>query len=71
MIKLRRQLAQRHRHAPFTHLLTDYGPVIRPDRVANIVTVHDLRFLHGYGGWLRRLYGRFGYGRMLRRASDS
>ncbi len=64
----RRQLQRRHSNAPFTHLLTDYGPVIRPDRVANIVTVHDLRFLHGYGGWLRRIYGRVGYGRMLRGA---
>lgn len=64
----RRGLLRRHREAPFTHLLTDYGPVIRPARVHNIVTVHDLRFLHGYGGMLRRVYGRALYGRALRRA---
>lgn len=64
----RRGLLRRHREAPFTHLLTDYGPVIRPARVRNIVTVHDLRFLHGYGGMLRRIYGRTLYGRALRRA---
>lgn len=64
----RRDLERRHREAPFTHLLTDHGPVIAPARVRNLVTLHDLRFLHGYGGLGRRLYGRFLYGRMLRRA---
>jgi len=64
-----RGLARRHRAAAFTHLLVDYGPAIRPGRVRTLVTVHDLRFLHGYGGGLRRLYGRLGYGRLLRRAS--
>ncbi len=59
-----RALAQRHQDAPYTHLLTDYGPVVRPRRVRNIVTVHDLRFLRGYGSLSRRLFG----GRMVRRA---
>ncbi|MDJ0973959.1 MAG: glycosyltransferase [Planctomycetota bacterium] len=65
-----KQLLRRHWHAPFTHLLVDYGPVIRPDSVKSIVTVHDLRFLHGYGGPARRMYGRLGYGRLLRRSAQ-
>jgi glycosyltransferase involved in cell wall biosynthesis len=62
-------LRRRHRDAPFTHLLTDHGPVVAPDRVRNVVTVHDLRFLHGFGGWLRRAYGRWLYGSRLARAA--
>jgi len=31
--------------------------------------LHDLRFLHGYGGFLRRLYGRWRYGALLRSAT--
>ena len=65
----RRDLLRRHREAPFTHLLVDHGPVVAPGRVRTIVTLHDLRFLHGYGGILRRLYGRFRYGASLRRAA--
>jgi glycosyltransferase involved in cell wall biosynthesis len=64
----RRDLVRRRRAAPFTHLLTDHGPVVAPDRVANVVTLHDLRFLHGYGGTLRSLYARLRYGSVLRRA---
>ena len=64
----RRDLVKRHRITGFTHLLTDHGPIVAPARVRNIVTLHDLRFLHGYGGWARRLYGRFLYGGALRRA---
>ena len=65
----RSDLVQRHRDAPFTHLLTDHGPVVAPARVRNIVTLHDLRFLHGYGGRLRRLYAKTRYGALLRRAA--
>jgi glycosyltransferase involved in cell wall biosynthesis len=64
-----RALRRRHRDAPFTHLLVDHGPVVPPRRVRTVVTLHDLRFLHGYGGPFRRLYGRYGYGRMLRAAA--
>ena len=64
-----RELRRRHASAPFTHLLTDHGPVVRPERVRNFVTVHDLRFLHGHGGFARGLYGRYLYGRSLRRAA--
>jgi glycosyltransferase involved in cell wall biosynthesis len=64
----RRDLVRRHRITGFTHLLADHGPTVAPDRVKNIVTLHDLRFLHGYGGLARRLYGRLGYGAMLRGA---
>ncbi len=67
-IRRGKALRRRHRDAPFTHLLADYGPVVAPDRVRNIVTVHDLRFLHGYAGRVRRWYGRWVYGRELRRA---
>lgn len=65
----RRDLRRRHRVTGFTHLLTDHGPIVAPARVANVVTLHDLRFLHGYGGPARRLYGRLGYGRALRAAA--
>ena len=64
-----RALARRHREAPFTHCWVDHGPLVRPDRVRNLVTVHDLRFLHGYGGRLRGWYGRRRYGGLLRRAA--
>jgi glycosyltransferase involved in cell wall biosynthesis len=64
----RRDLVRRHRITGFTHLICDHGPVVAAKRVKNIVTLHDLRFLHGYGGWTRRLYGRFGYGATLRTA---
>ena len=65
----RRDLARRFRATHFAALLVDHGPVIEPARVANVVTLHDLRFLRGYGGWARRLYGRWGYGALLRRAA--
>lgn len=64
-----RALRRRHREAPYGHLLVDHGPVVVPDRVRAVVTVHDLRFLHGYGGRLRALYGRARYGAVLRRAA--
>jgi len=64
-----RALARRHRDAPFTHSWVDHGPLVRPDRVRNVVTVHDLRFLHGYGGRLRGGYGRYRYGGLLARAA--
>jgi glycosyltransferase involved in cell wall biosynthesis len=64
-----RDLRRRHREAPFSHLLVDHGPLVAPDRVANVVTVHDLRFLHGYGGAARAWYGRRRYGDLLRRAA--
>lgn len=64
-----RELRSRHASAAFTHLLSDYGPVVRPDEVHNIVTVHDLRFLHGYAGQLRAWYGRTRYGRVVRAAA--
>lgn len=63
-----RDLARRHREAAFSHLLVDHGPVLASPAVRTIVTVHDLRFLHGYGGLLRGLYGRLRYGALLRRA---
>jgi len=65
-----RDLARRHRDAAYTHLLTDHGPLVAPHRVHNVVTLHDLRFLHGYGGLARSLYGRLRYGRTLRRAAS-
>lgn len=65
----KRALARRHREAPFTHCWVDHGPLVRPDRVRNVVTVHDLRFLHGYGGRLRGWYGRERYGGVLKRAA--
>jgi glycosyltransferase involved in cell wall biosynthesis len=61
-------LRRRHRAAPFTHLLVDHGPVLAPARCKTIVTVHDLRFLHGYGGLPRLAYGRLRYRRLLKRA---
>lgn len=64
-----RDLKRRHAQAPYTHLLTDHGPLVLPDRVRNLVTLHDLRFLHGYGGRARALYGRYLYGRKLRSAT--
>jgi glycosyltransferase involved in cell wall biosynthesis len=64
-----RDLRRRHREAPFTHLLVDHGPLVVPDRVANVVTVHDLRFLHGWAGAARAWYGRRRYGDLLRRAA--
>lgn len=62
-------LKRRYRQASFTHLLTDHGPVVAPRTVRNLVTLHDLRFLHGYGGRLRALYGRYRYGAVLRSAA--
>jgi glycosyltransferase involved in cell wall biosynthesis len=64
----RSDLLRRRREAPFTHLLVDHGPVLPRGLVRTVVTVHDLRFLHGYGGVARRLYGRFRYGTLLRGA---
>ena len=61
-----RQLRTRHRAAPFTDLLVDHGPVLR--RARSVITVHDLRFRHGYGARWRRVYGRVRYGTHLRRA---
>ena len=66
---VRRHLRERHASAPFTHLLADYGPLVQPDRVTTLLTVHDLRFLHGYVGRLRRWYGRRRYGRVLAQAA--
>jgi glycosyltransferase involved in cell wall biosynthesis len=67
-IARKRDLARRRREAPFTHLLVDHGPVLDPRRCRTVVTVHDLRFLHGWGGPLRRFYGHARYGGLLRRA---
>jgi glycosyltransferase involved in cell wall biosynthesis len=64
----RADLLRRRKEAPFTHLLVDHGPVLPSHLVRTVVTVHDLRFRHGYGGVARRLYGRFRYGALLRRA---
>jgi len=66
----RRDLVARHRVAAYTHLLVDHGPVVVLPGVATLVTLHDLRFLHGYGGWARSLYGRHAYGRALRQAGQ-
>ncbi len=63
-----RDLRRRHRDAAFGHLLVDHGPVVCASSVRTVLTVHDLRFLHGYGGVLRSLYGRFRYGSVLRSA---
>ncbi|MFV1959505.1 MAG: glycosyltransferase [Planctomycetota bacterium] len=68
MVRVARHLRRRHRQAAFTHLLVDHGPVPLASRVRVVVTVHDLRFLHGWGGVLRGLYGRLRYGRLLERA---
>jgi len=64
-----RDLRRRLQEAAYSHLLSDHGPVVAPARVRNLVTLHDLRFLHGYGGVLRSFYGRTCYGRALRRAA--
>jgi glycosyltransferase involved in cell wall biosynthesis len=64
----RSDLLRRRKEAPFTHLLVDHGPVLPSRLVRTVVTIHDLRFRHGYGGAARRLYGRFRYGSVLRRA---
>ena len=65
----RRDLRARHRVVRYTHLLVDHGPVVTLPGVVTVVTLHDLRFLHGYGGAIRAFYGRRLYGRALRRAS--
>jgi glycosyltransferase involved in cell wall biosynthesis len=65
----RRDLRARHAVTSYTHLLVDHGPVVTLPGVLTVVTLHDLRFLHGYGGALRAFYGRHLYGRALRRAS--
>jgi glycosyltransferase involved in cell wall biosynthesis len=65
----RRALARRWQATRFAALLVDHGPLVRPEHVRNVVTLHDLRFLHGYGGLVRRLYGRWRYGATLRRAA--
>ena len=64
-----RHLERRRREAAYSHLLVDHGPVVAPSRARTVLTVHDLRFLHGYGGLVRGLYGRHLYGRVLRRAA--
>ena len=66
--RVHRHLLRRHRHAAFTHLCVDHGPLPNIEGVRSVVTLHDLRFLHGWGGWARRVYGRCLYGRLLRRA---
>ncbi len=66
--RVRRHLERRHRSAAFTHLLADHGPLVRPDVVDNVVTLHDLRFLHGWSTAARWAYGRFVYPRQLARA---
>ena len=66
---MRRILEARARTAPFEACLVDHGPVFARPGVRTIVTVHDLRFLHGYGGLARRLYGRWRSGSVLRRAA--
>lgn len=64
-----RDLKARLRDAAYSHLLTDHGPIVAPERVRNLVTMHDLRFLHGYGGVVRSLYARTLYGRSLQKAA--
>jgi glycosyltransferase involved in cell wall biosynthesis len=61
----RRALLGRRRQAAFTHLMVDYGPVLPSFACRTVVTIHDLRFLHGYGGRLRAWYGLHRYGRVL------
>jgi len=70
LLRRRRDLLARHRAAPFTHLLVDHGPVVAAPGLCTVVTLHDLRFLHGYGGTVRALYTRLGgYRRALARAA--
>jgi glycosyltransferase involved in cell wall biosynthesis len=64
-----RALRARRRTTAFTHLLVDHGPVPPLPGVATLVTLHDLRFLRGHGGWHRRLYGHWRYGALVRRAA--
>jgi glycosyltransferase involved in cell wall biosynthesis len=64
-----RWFARRRREAPFGHFLVDHGPLVPGDGVRNVVTLHDLRFRHGYGGILRRLHGRRRFGALLRGAA--
>jgi len=68
-LRVSRHLRRRHREAAFTHLLVDHGPPVLMDRVRVIVQVHDLRFLHGYAGWWRRLYAKTLYPSRLRDAA--
>jgi glycosyltransferase involved in cell wall biosynthesis len=63
-----RALRARHRSAAYTHLLVDHGPLPPLPGVRAVLTVHDLRFLHGWSGRLRAAYGRRAWGRMLARA---
>jgi glycosyltransferase involved in cell wall biosynthesis len=60
-----RALVALHRARPMTHLLVDHGPVPFLPGAQVFVTVHDLRFLHGFGSLARRLYGRWHYGVLL------
>ncbi len=63
-----RDLRRRRREAAFSHLLVDHGPVLSLPGLRTVVTVHDLRFLHGFAGPARALYGRLRFGASLRRA---
>jgi glycosyltransferase involved in cell wall biosynthesis len=64
-----RWFRRRRREAPFGHFLADPGPLVRPDVVRNVTTVHDLRFRHRYGGFLRRSFGARRFGALLRDAA--
>lgn len=58
VLRRQRALRARYRVAPFTHLLTDYGPVVPRGGVRALVTVHDLRFFDGHERGMRALLRR-------------
>lgn len=64
-----RQLRERHRATRFAALLVDHGPLALAGRTQLVVTLHDLRYLHGWGSLPRRLVARWRWGPALRGAS--
>lgn len=64
-----RQLRERHRATRFAALLVDHGPLALAGRTHLVVTLHDLRYLHGWGSLPRRLVARWRWAPALRRAS--
>ncbi|MFM8979733.1 MAG: glycosyltransferase [Planctomycetia bacterium] len=63
-----RQLRERQRATHFAALLVDHGPLALAGRTRLVVTLHDLRYLHGWGSLPRRLVARWLWLPALRRA---
>lgn len=64
-----RQLRERHRATRFAALLVDHGPLALAGRTRLVVTLHDLRYLHGWGSLPRRLVARWHWAPALRQAA--